>query len=246
MDKRNGILGINIANLTAKELKARIIDFATSHKQRIILYANVNSINLAQKDNEFRNILNSADLLHCDGWGVVWGSRVLKVPLKEKIVVTDFFVKFCEELAERKVSLYFLGGKVGAVEKAKEKLQQEIPLLHVAGLSHGYFDEKDEARIVNDINNSRADILVVGMGTPKQEGWIYRNQHRLNVSLCWAVGGLFDFISGGIKRAPSWMLHCHLEWLYRLFREPKRLWRRYLEGNMIFVYRILKISCRFR
>lgn len=82
--------------------------------------------------------------------------------------------------------------------------------------------------------------MIVGMGTPKQEKWIYCNRQRLNISLCWAVGGLFNLVSGNIKRAPLWMLRCHSEWLYRLYQEPKRLWRRYIIGNSIFVYMVLR------
>lgn len=131
---------------------------------------------------------------------------------------------------------------MGSTEKVKEKLQQKIPSLNIVGEYHGYFDKENNKEIVNKINNCRPNILLVGMGTPKQEEWIYQNHYHLNVSLCWAVGGLFDFISGKIKRAPLWMLHCHLEWLYRLCQEPKRLWKRYIVGNLKFIYRVLKFK----
>lgn len=238
------ILGVRVDNLTVGEFKEDIIDFATSKRPKTIMYANANNINITQKDKGYQEIINSADILHSDGWGIVWASKFLGTPLKEKIVVTDFFVDFCEELAKKKIRLYLLGGKPGVTEKAKEKLQQKIPSLNIVGEHHGYFYREDDKEIVNKINNCRPNILLVGMGTPKQEEWTYYNRNRLNVSLCWAVGGLFDFISGRIKRAPLWMLHCHLEWLGRLYQEPKRLWRRYLIGNSVFIFRVLKFKLR--
>ena len=166
----------------------------------------------------------------------------MKTPLIEKIVVTDLFIDFCEELAKMRLSIYFLGSKPGVALEAKTKLQQIIPSLNIVGVGHGYFDEENEQEVVDEINNCRPDILVVGMGTPKQEAWIYYNRKRLNVPLCWSVGGLFDLISGRIKRAPIWMRKYHLEWLNRLLQEPRRFWKRYLLGNPLFFIRILKVS----
>jgi N-acetylglucosaminyldiphosphoundecaprenol N-acetyl-beta-D-mannosaminyltransferase len=138
--------------------------------------------------------------------------------------------------------MYFLGGKPGVAQKARQKLQARIPALTITGECQGYFDIGAEERIIEKINNAKPDILVVGMGTSKQEKWIYRNRHRLNVPLCWAVGAVFDFISVRIERAPYWMRKINLEWLYRLYREPKRLWKRYLLGNPIFIFRVLKFK----
>jgi N-acetylglucosaminyldiphosphoundecaprenol N-acetyl-beta-D-mannosaminyltransferase len=221
-------------------LRENIVDFAISNSPKTVMYVNANGINLAQRDNKFIDILNFADCLHSDGWGVVWASRILGAPLREKIVVTDFFIDFCEELSRRKISMYFLGGRPGVSKKAKEKLQQKIPSLIILGEYHGYFDIGDDEMIIDEINNCKPNILVIGMGTPRQEKWLYCNRHRLKVSLCWSVGGLFDFVSGDIKRAPIWMLNCHLEWLFRLLQEPGRFWKRYMVGNLIFAYRVFK------
>jgi len=241
MRKKVNILDVRVDNLTVEELEAGIMDFAASKGVKVVMYANANSINLAKRDVKFREILNSADILHSDGWGVIWASRFFKTPLKEKIVVTDFFVDFCEKLAKRGLNIYLLGGKPGVAEKAKARLRQAAPSLNIVGENHGYFDEKHDKELVNKINDSRPDILIVGMGTSRQEKWIYRNRHHLQASLCWAVGGLLDFISGEIKRAPAWMCNTNLEWLYRLYREPQRLWKRYLMGNLIFTLRVAKI-----
>lgn len=240
MQDKIDIFGVKVDNLTIEELKEDIIDFATSEVPKTIMYANANSINIAQKNREYKNIINTADIVYPDGQGVVWASRVFGNYLKERMTAADFFYQLCRKIAKKEIKLYLLGSQPGITEEVKKRLAQTFPLLNIVGTYHGYFDKEEEEGIIDTINNCRPNILLVGMGTPKQEEWIYYNRYRLNVSLCWAVGGLFDFISGKIKRAPLWMVHCHLEWLYRLCQEPKRLWRRYLIGNLIFVFLILK------
>jgi exopolysaccharide biosynthesis WecB/TagA/CpsF family protein len=242
MQKITDILGVGIVNLSASELRAQIMDFAVVGKAKIVLYVNANSINLAVKDANFRKMLNSADILHADGWGVILASHMVKGQLKERIVITDFFVDFCEELSKEKMSLYLLGGQPGIAEQAKLRLQQGNPALNIVGQSHGYFKPEDNEKVIAEINNCRPDILIVGMGTPKQEKWIYDNRNRLNVPLCWAVGGLFDFISGNLKRAPKLLCDWHLEWLFRLLQEPKRLWKRYLISSPLFLIRVFRYS----
>jgi N-acetylglucosaminyldiphosphoundecaprenol N-acetyl-beta-D-mannosaminyltransferase len=242
MRPKTDILGIKVDNLTAEELKNRILGILTSKNRGYIIYANVNSINLAGSDPELRNILNSSGILYPDGYGVMLASKILGNTFREKITSTDFFINFCEELAGKNISMYFLGGKPGVAQKARQKLQASIPALTITGECHGYFDTEAEEKIIEKINDARPDILVVGMGTPKQEKWIYHNRHRLNVPVCWAVGAVFDFISVSIARAPCWLRKINLEWLYRLSREPKRLWRRYLLGNPLFVFRVVKFK----
>ncbi len=242
MSEKVEILGIKINNINAEEFKNDIIDSVISGIPKVIMYTNANSVNLAQADKRFKEILNSADILQPDGWGVIWASRFLRTPLKEKIVVTDFFIDFCRRLAQKDISLYLLGGRTGVAKQAKEKLEQMIPGLRVRGERHGYFDAHENNRIIDEINRSKADILLVGMETPRQEKWIYDNRLYLTAKACWAVGGLLDFISGRIKRAPQRMLDHHLEWLYRLGREPLRLWKRYLLGSPLFVCRVLKLK----
>lgn len=238
MRKKIDILGVKVDNLSKEELQENISELKT----KTVMYVNANSINIAQKDREYKEILNSADIVYPDGQGVIWAARVFGYRLKERMTAADFFYQVCKKISKKKIKLYLLGSHPGIAKKVKERLKQNIPLLNVIGTHHGYFDKEEEKRIVGEINNLKPDILVVGMGTPKQEEWIYYNRHCLSVSLCWAVGGLFDFISGKIKRAPRWMLHCHLEWLSRLLQEPKRLWKRHTVGNLIFVYRVLKFK----
>jgi N-acetylglucosaminyldiphosphoundecaprenol N-acetyl-beta-D-mannosaminyltransferase len=240
MRQKVEILGIKVDSLTAEELQQDILSCAASAETKTIMYVNAHSINLTRKEKQYRDLFNSADILHPDGWGIFWASCVLKTPLKEGIVVTNFFIDCCKELAKRKISIYLLGGAPGVAEKAKEELRGKIPELNVVGAACGYFKKEEESGLVAAINRSRPDILIMGMGTPLQEEWICRNKHRLDVSLCWAVGGLFDFISGRIKRAPRWLREIHLEWLYRLNQEPARLWKRYILGNPLFVLRVIK------
>lgn len=236
--KKIGILGVSVDILNRMDLE----EIISRAQVRTIFYANANTVNIAQRDRELLDILNSADIVWPDGYSIVWAAKFLNYPIKERLPVADFFFKLCEKLSEKKFKIFLLGGKDTIAEKAKIKLKQNIPLLEIAGVHGGYFKKEEEIEVIDKINNSHADILLVGMGTPKQEKWIYYNRNRLNVPLCWAVGALFDFVSGKSKRAPNWMLDAHLEWLYRLCKEPKRLWRRYILGNPLFVYRILRFK----
>jgi len=236
------ICKIQVDNLTAEELKQSILTYAASEVVKTIMYVNANSVNLAHSEKKYRDFFNSANILHPDGWGIIWASRFLKTPLPEVIVVTDFFMDCCQELAKKKISIYLWGGEEGVAEKARNELIKQNPALNVVGASCGYFKKEEEDGLIEAINRSQPDILIIGMGTPRQEEWIYRNKYRLDVSLCWAVGGLLDFISGRRKRAPRWMRKLNLEWLCRLYQEPSRLWKRYLLGNLLFVVRVIKFK----
>lgn len=232
------LLGIKVGVLTLNEIAQEILEYAISGKSKFITYLNAHCINLSCLDAEYRTILNSSDLVYTGGQGVVWATRFLGRPLPERVNILDFFDKLTPEFKEKKVTIYLLGGKKEIVEKAERKLKDSG--LEVIGSRDGFFDETEEAEVIREINVLKPDILMVGMGVPKQEKWIFSHLKELDAHLCWAVGAAFDWLSGQRKRAPNWMIKCGLEWLHRLFQQPGRLWKRYLLGNLIFIYRVIK------
>jgi len=238
MEKLN-ISGIKISNLNTQEFLELLLVPNSRARTKKVLYVNAHSINIASQDYKFKDIINNSDILYVDGWWVVWLSRLLGKPLKERISAGDFFDIFINKCIEEKKSLYFLGGGCSLSQELSSVLGRKYPALLVAGLSPGYFGLEEESKIVDKINQSKPDILLVGMGSPRQEYFIARNASRLEADFVWAVGGLFNLLSGRSKPAPFIMKRLGLEWLFRLFQEPGRLWKRYLFGNAVFLYRAL-------
>lgn len=197
-------------------------------------------MNTAWDDLEYKKILNSADLVYCDGAGVVLGARILGMNLPQRMTGADWVYHMCQLCLRGAYSLFLLGGEPGIAENALNKITSEFPDIKIVGTHHGYFSENDNWRLIDKINSVQPDIIFVGMGTPKQEKWINENIDKLNAKVVWGVGALMDFVSGKVSRAPRWMLDYGMEWLYRLIIEPRRMWRRYILGNLIFFFRILK------
>jgi len=231
-------LGIKVGALTLDEITREILDYAIRGKGRFITYINAHCVNVAFKDDEYKKILQKTDLVYTGGQGVIWAARLLGCPLPERVNILDFFDKLTPRIKEKKITIYLLGGTKEVVKSAQEKLKGFG--LEVIGGRDGFFDETEEAEVIRGINILKPDILMVGMGVPKQEKWIYAHLKELDVHLCWAVGAAFDWLSGYRKRAPNWMIKWGLEWLHRLCQQPNRLWKRYLIGNIVFSCHVLK------
>ncbi|UCH12361.1 MAG: WecB/TagA/CpsF family glycosyltransferase [Candidatus Omnitrophota bacterium] len=232
------ILGIGIDRLTVSEVLEKVKDFVREKGPHEIFYVNADCINRSFLDENYRRIIKNADLVYPDGMGVVWTSRYTDNPLPERVNLGDFMPKLCNLCQKQDFSIFILAGAEGVAEKAARNLRKNFPKLRIAGTHHGYFSDDEEERIIEKINNSNCDILLVGMGVPKQEEWIDKNKYRLNVPVLWGVGALFDYYSLRLKRAPVWVRRLGLEWLFRLILEPSRLWRRYMLGNIFFIWRI--------
>ncbi|MDD4909381.1 MAG: WecB/TagA/CpsF family glycosyltransferase [Candidatus Omnitrophica bacterium] len=233
-------LGLRISAVTREQIVGDILESALKGRRRLITYINAHCVNLSFEDSEYRQILNRADLVYADGKSIVRASRLLNNPLPERVNILDFFDRLAVQLKEKNVKIYLLGAESGVVRKAAERLSGEPFGLRISGFHHGFFTPSEEGAIIDEINRIRPDMLMVGMGVPRQEKWLRRHLQEMDVNLCWAVGSAFEWLSGYRKRAPEWMLKHGLEWFYRLCLEPKRLWRRYLIGNFIFIYYVLK------
>jgi N-acetylglucosaminyldiphosphoundecaprenol N-acetyl-beta-D-mannosaminyltransferase len=251
------ILGVPVCPCTADEAIRYVIqsvhnchgvksslhgDQCTMNRELTISYANAHTLNVAYQDVQYREILKSADLVYCDGGGVVLGARLLGEYLPARMTGADWIYPLARICAEESVSLYLLGSKTGVAEMAATRLQALYPGLPIAGTHEGYVASSVDRslRVIADVNRAAPDILLVGMGAPLQEKWLAIYRERIQVPVCWAVGALFDFVAGVVPRAPRWMLDHSMEWLFRLMMEPQRLGQRYLWGNPLFVYRVLR------
>lgn len=238
------IAGIPVANLTEDETVAAIDKLISQDGSHYAAVVNAAKIVAANRDQALKKILLEADLVTADGMSVVWASRVLGQPLKQRVTGIDLFQRLVEHAAQRGLSVYFLGAREESVRGVVESFTNKYPLLKVAGYRNGYFDSSECESLCKSISLSGADLLFVAMGSPAQEYWIASNLARTGVRFAMGVGGSFDHLSGLAQRAPRWMQRSGLEWFYRLAHEPRRLWRRYLIGNLAFIWMIGRQSVR--
>lgn len=225
MDSLN-ILGVRIDNVTSDEALARVDEFLRTPGFHQIATINPEFVVLAQSDGEFRRVLNACALNTPDGVGLLWAARRMGQPLRERVAGQDLVERICALAASRGEKIFLLGAREGIAERAARALARRHPGLAIAGCYAGSPARADEEDIVARVNASRARILFVAYGPPKQELWIARVASRLDkVAVALGVGGTFDTLAGVVPRAPRWMRDAGFEWTYRLLREPKRLKR---------------------
>jgi len=215
---------------------------------RRVMYVNAHVLNQSREQPALRAALKAADLVYCDGYGVRLAAKALDVEIPHRMTGADWVWGLATLCAAAGQAVYLLGSEPGVAQQAAERLGCSHPQLRVAGTHHGYFalGSAHDERVVEDINERRPDIVLVGMGSPKQELWVQRNAHRLDADVVWTVGALFDYVSGRVPRAPGWLADNGLEWIFRLAIEPNRMWRRYLLGNPVFVSRVMAQARRPR
>jgi N-acetylglucosaminyldiphosphoundecaprenol N-acetyl-beta-D-mannosaminyltransferase len=199
---------------------------ATGCPPRYVFFANVHTIHIAQEMSDFRQAVNDAELVLPDGSGLAIAGRILGSRIRSNLNGTDFAPKLFRYAEDRGCSLYLLGGRSEVVGACREILRMKYPRLNISGFQSGYFNHGEEQQIIDDINACRPDILLVALGSPLQELWVARHQCELNARVCFAVGGLFDFVAGVVPRAPAWMRGLGMEWLYRFIQDPVTKWRR--------------------
>ena len=228
--------------LTWPVLRDEIIRRIEAGLRSSVMYANVHVINTAQRVPELRAILRAADVVYCDGDGVRLGARILGEHLPERITGAEFVWDLARALVAHDRSIYWIGGAPGVAARALERLAAHAPGLRVAGAADGFFAktglESDAA--IDRINAAAPDLLVVGMGTPIQEQWVARHRERIAAPVVWCIGAAADFLAGVQVRAPGFMAKHGLEWLYRLAREPRRMFGRYVIGNPLFLARVVR------
>lgn len=221
------------------ELQAR---FSTREKTAVA-FINAHCVNQLG-DSTYRAALGRMSYLLPDGSGLSIAARLQGWRFVANLNGTDLVPLLCARLAAARGSVFLLGARPGVAEDAAAQLGARYPGLRVVGAHHGYFAPADEPQIINAINTARPDLLLVGFGVPKQDIWIDQHIDDLDATLVMGIGALLDFTAGRVPRAPVILRWLGLEWCWRLYREPRRLWRRYLIGNAIFLARAAKAACR--
>lgn len=218
-------------------------------KNRVIghvITLNVDQIVRLEWDSYFKQICDNCELLLVDGHPLMWIAKLYKKPFKQKICGSDLVPLLCEIAAKKGYSVFFLGAAPGVAQKAAEIMQQKYEGLKVAGTYSppiGFEKDQTELNKINQILlDSKADMLFVGMGVPKQDIFIYENMNKYQIPMSFSIGGTIDFIAGKQKRAPKWMTNHGLEWLFRLFQSPKRMFKRYIVDDL----KIIKLMFKYR
>jgi len=225
-------------NVDMNEAIDRLGAMLDGQQAQQVSFVNPACVNIAAAHRGYRRLLARAALVLPDGIGIKIGSDMLGTPLKQNVNGTDLFPRLCEMLQLRGASVFLLGGQPGVAEQVAAGIRLQWPGVRVAGQRHGFFSVAEEGSVAAQVRASGADILLVARGVPAQDLFIDRHLPLLGVKVAMGVGGLFDFASGRIARAPMWMRETGLEWIYRLLQEPGRMWRRYLVGNVTFLTRV--------
>lgn len=243
IEQKINVLGVHISTTSKDEVVRACRGWIENQEKLVLLGANIKSLNLAYNLSWFKDFYNE-QVVFCDGVGVQIGARLLGRRIPFRFTPPDWFGDLCELCAENGYRMFLLGTRPGIVERVGSLYREKYPNLELAGFFHGYFDKilesEENQAVVDRINHTKTDVLVVGFGMPIQERWIMENLPGLNVKVVLAVGAMFDFLAGVTPRGPRWMTDHGLEWLSRLVIEPGRLWKRYLIGNPLFFWRVLK------
>jgi N-acetylglucosaminyldiphosphoundecaprenol N-acetyl-beta-D-mannosaminyltransferase len=213
-----------------------------SESKALITTLNAHCYNVAQKDDAYMEALLNSNILIPDGISVVWSERWLSGKKIKKIAGQDLFYYEMERLQQKGGKCFFLGSSEETLIKIKNRALIEFPSVTVETYSPPYKNEfslNENLQMLEMINNLQPDVLMVGMTAPKQEKWAYQNYNLLKAGHICCIGAVFDYFAGNINRAPNWMIDLGLEWFYRLIKEPRRMWIRYLVGNFLFVWSII-------
>ena len=244
MNKRVSFFGISIDNLSMQEAIFEIEKLIRQKKTSVVVTPNVQHINIIQKDEEFKKIYQEASLVLSDSIPLIWASKIIGLPIKERVAGSDLFPAFCQVASKKNYKIFLLGAELGIAKKVATILKQRNPGLAIVGTYSPPFgfehNQTENEKIIKRINESHPDVLFLGLGTPKQEKWCYAHKNQISVPVIICVGASFDFIAGKSRRAPLWMQRCGLEWLHRFSKEPRRLWKRYVFGNSIFIWLVIK------
>jgi N-acetylglucosaminyldiphosphoundecaprenol N-acetyl-beta-D-mannosaminyltransferase len=245
MNDRITLMGCQVDNLSMEETLGRIEQFIQSGRPHQHVVVNVDKLVKASRDPGLRQIINDCALVNADGMPVVWASRLLGKPLKERVAGVDLFEALMRRAGEKGWRVFLLGARDEVVSKVAETYQRKYPGLQLAGYRNGYWKgEEEEAEVARQVRDSRADLLFVAISSPKKEQFLGRYQADMKIPFAMGVGGTFDVAIGRVKRAPVWMQKSGLEWFYRFLQEPRRMFRRYFIEDMAFIWLFIKEAAR--
>lgn len=229
--------------LDTEETLTKCRTYFKSQTNNLIFFINAHCFNIAQQNSTYKAALNDAGILLNDGIGIKLGALLTGIRIKENMNGTDFVPKLLALARDEQMNVYLLGGEEGVAAKAGQNLKKRINGISIVGTRSGYFNFDHDTEILDDIINKKTDVLIVGMGVPRQELWLIKNKDRLKgVKISVAGGAVLDFISENVRRAPVWMQKSGTEWVFRLAQEPLRLFKRYFIGIPVFFMNIIKIK----
>lgn len=238
------LFGLTIDQLTMHETVDRIDQLIASGGVHQHVAINVSKVVQAEHDPSLRAVIEACDVVNADGQPIIWAARLLGVPLRERVTGIDLMALLIERAAERGHRLYLLGARPKVVEAVAERIARQHPAAVVAGWRDGYWQPDEEAAVVASIAEARPDILFVAISSPAKEQFLARWKATIGAPFVMGVGGSFDVYAGAISRAPNWMRRVGLEWLYRVYQEPRRMWRRYLGDAPQFAWLLLRARLR--
>ncbi|MGI6705194.1 MAG: WecB/TagA/CpsF family glycosyltransferase [Clostridia bacterium] len=244
MNKRIRVLNCWIDDLNMEETLREIEDIISNRRLVQHVAINAGKVVMMHKDRKLMDIINSCQMVQADGQSIVWASRILGEPLQERVAGIDLMEKLVQLADQKGYRVFFFGAREEVVSRVVSIYRQRYKNLQVAGYRNGYFEDRDSPGIVAEIRKSHPDILFIAFESPRKEYWVSRYLSVLNVPFCMGVGGSFDVIAGVTRRAPNWIQRMGLEWFYRFMQEPRRMWRRYLVGNSIFLWLLVREKIR--
>jgi len=240
------MMGCRIDNLSMEETLVRIEEFIRSGQPHQHVVVNVDKLVKASRDPELRRIVNACALVNADGMPVVWASRLLGKPLKERVAGIDLFEALMRRAGDKGWRVFLLGAREEVVAAVADTYRRRYPALAIAGWRNGYWSDEEEAQVAAQVRASGADLLFVAISSPKKEQFLGRWQAEMQVPFAMGVGGTFDVAIGRVRRAPRWMQRAGLEWFYRFLQEPRRMFRRYFIDDLAFVWLFIKEAAGHR
>lgn len=243
---RDSIFGIPFFRLNREQLLTRFREGLAEGDRIRFGYLNIAVANQAYSNPQVSALLKEIECIYIDGAGISWGLRILGKEPTKRHTGADFFPDVMELCAQEGRTVGFLGGHPGSARKIAEIYRNRFPNLEVVFVCDGFGELQKTAWVEKSLTENPPDLLMVGMGVPRQEEWIHDNREKYPVKVYWSVGALFEYDSGSLRRCPAWMGRAGLEWLFRLYCEPGRLWKRYLIGNPLFLLRCLSSRLRGR
>ncbi|MEB6040340.1 WecB/TagA/CpsF family glycosyltransferase [Enterococcus gallinarum] len=242
--KRKPILNSYVDALTMRETIS-IIENNIERRlpvQHVVI--NASKILLMEKNENLRRIVESCGLINADGASILWAGKVLGIDIPERVTGIDLFLNLIELSNRKGYRIFLFGATEDVIMQVKQTFLSQYKNLNIVGTVNGYFSKEDEAEIVKKIADSNADMLFVAFSSPKKEFWINEYFDELKVPFVMGVGGSFDVVAGKTKRAPKWMQKFGMEWFYRFIQEPRRMWKRYIIGNLVFIFYTFKEKIR--
>ena len=241
--ERVNILGVGISTINMRDALQQMERWIITREQNYICVTTVHLLMEAQKDHTLKRIINSAGLITPDGMPLVWLGKLLGYSNMDRVYGPDIMLNFSALAARKGYTSFYYGGMPGVAQKLSEKLTERFPGLEVVGIyspPFGSLTPEEDEEVINMINKADPDVLWIGLGAPKQDIWMAEHIGRIRAPVIVGVGAAFDFLSGSKRQAPVWIQRSGFEWLFRLLSEPKRLWKRYLVTNTLFILSLAK------